>query len=240
LAKSACSPFLRAYYWHAALRYLSSEGELINTTGHFLDGLRFLLAEEVAAGITADPATTPVAISLAPNTPALPRGSPSPLADPSCAVASVQDPGRELFKHRHEPQSATINDVFFFRGASGAKHARGGYDGRRGRQSSQQNASAAEPANVTSKASRGLPIPGPRHAIGSPAPVYSAFASEQLNLGSPVWRQKEAQQIDEHKIVIDRTAKTVTALLPKSEKGNQDGSNTSLPSSGLASTRSSN
>lgn len=28
LAKSASSPFLRAYYWHTALRYLSSEGEL--------------------------------------------------------------------------------------------------------------------------------------------------------------------------------------------------------------------
>jgi hypothetical protein len=47
-------------------------------TGHFLDGLHFLLDEEVAAGITADPATTPVAISLAPNTPALPRAIPSP------------------------------------------------------------------------------------------------------------------------------------------------------------------
>jgi hypothetical protein len=28
LAKTASSPFLRAYYWHAALRYLSSDGEL--------------------------------------------------------------------------------------------------------------------------------------------------------------------------------------------------------------------
>ena len=28
LAKAASSPFLRAYYWHTALRYLSSEGEL--------------------------------------------------------------------------------------------------------------------------------------------------------------------------------------------------------------------
>jgi len=28
LAKTASSPFLRAYYWHIALRYLSSEGEL--------------------------------------------------------------------------------------------------------------------------------------------------------------------------------------------------------------------
>jgi hypothetical protein len=28
LAKTASSPFLRAYYWHTALRYLSSEGEL--------------------------------------------------------------------------------------------------------------------------------------------------------------------------------------------------------------------
>jgi hypothetical protein len=28
LAKTASSPFLRAYYWHAALRYLSSEGEI--------------------------------------------------------------------------------------------------------------------------------------------------------------------------------------------------------------------
>jgi hypothetical protein len=28
LAKAASSPFLRAYYWHTALRYLSSDGEL--------------------------------------------------------------------------------------------------------------------------------------------------------------------------------------------------------------------
>ncbi len=28
LAKAASSPFLRSYYWHIALRYLSSEGEL--------------------------------------------------------------------------------------------------------------------------------------------------------------------------------------------------------------------
>jgi hypothetical protein len=28
LAKTASSPFLRAYYWHTALRYLSSQGEL--------------------------------------------------------------------------------------------------------------------------------------------------------------------------------------------------------------------
>jgi hypothetical protein len=34
---------------------------------------RFLLDGEVAAGITADPATKPVAISLAPTTPALQR-----------------------------------------------------------------------------------------------------------------------------------------------------------------------
>jgi hypothetical protein len=28
LAKAEASPFLRSYYWHTALRYLSSEGEL--------------------------------------------------------------------------------------------------------------------------------------------------------------------------------------------------------------------
>jgi hypothetical protein len=47
LAKTASSPFLRAYYWHTALRYLSSEGELSLAQSHART--RILNAEVVVA-----------------------------------------------------------------------------------------------------------------------------------------------------------------------------------------------
>jgi hypothetical protein len=48
LAKAASSPFLRAYYWNTALRYLSSEGELSRAQS---DSPALILSEKARSSV---------------------------------------------------------------------------------------------------------------------------------------------------------------------------------------------
>ena len=61
LAKAEASPFLRSYYWHTALRYLSSDGELSVGQG---DSSTRILSEKAPS-----PSRSAEAASLIPPTP---------------------------------------------------------------------------------------------------------------------------------------------------------------------------
>jgi hypothetical protein len=68
LAKTASSPFLRAYYWHTALRYLSSEGELRVPERQGDSRTRILSAEVVEASRSAEAASVDGEPPISPTT----------------------------------------------------------------------------------------------------------------------------------------------------------------------------